>query len=302
MKLLTGFLGLLVSVFAFGSTSQAGVRPVIVMVPGFFNSLSVDPYFAQIIVDTIHARGLDVVAVDNLSSVGSVEENSDRLYTFIMKTSAQFPGRKMVLLGHSAGGLYSLLALTKHPELPVETLVSIGTPFGGVEFVDNLTTHVPGLDSLVKFIHLDSMREFGTKRMGAVLEKIRVPDKLRLIALAAYQPPCLLIGCARAENLSWVLSVAQHLMSSPSDGVVTVSSALAKGVELKRFNGTAFAFERWDDFVIPLEHWEVVGEAPVFHLLGVVNTDYIKSVQVSMFNSLFERLEPIINPPDALLR
>lgn len=266
-------------------------RPLIVLVPGFFNSLSTEPDFADIITRTINGRGLDVITVDNLLSIGTVEQNGARLDRFLSQTAQRFPGRSMILLAHSAGGLYALQALTNHPDLPVQTLVSIATPWRGIEFVDHLTGSVPGLDSLAAFLKLEGLRQFASSKMNRVLSKFVVPPDLRVISLAGFQKSCSIIDCARSEKLSWILTIAQSMMSHPSDGVVTVGSALGEGIELKRTNGDRLEIEHWDDFVIPLEHWEIVQESRLFLLLGVANIGHVSRVQVRTFNSILDRLD-----------
>jgi pimeloyl-ACP methyl ester carboxylesterase len=278
-----------------GPDKVVSLRPLIVLVPGFFNSLSTEPDFADIITETINRRGLDVITVDNLLSIGTVEQNGARLDRFLTKTAERFPGRSMILLAHSAGGLYTLQALTNHPSLPVQTLVSIATPFRGIEFVDRLTSAVPGLDALAGYLDLDGIREFSSAKMAKAVAKFVIPPDLRVISLAGRQEPCLLLSCAQSEKLSWVLTVAQHLMSHSSDGVVTVGSALAEGLEFKRTNGERLEIEYWNDFVIPLEHWEIVQESRLFTLLGVVNIGHISRVQVHTFNTILDRLDDEIS-------
>ena len=269
-------------------------EPVIVLVPGFFNSLSVDPYFSKAILQTLQARGLDVLAVDNLDPIGSVEENGLRLNHYLNANVSRFPNRNLVVIGHSAGGLYTLQALTNDPSLPVQTLISIGTPFTGVQFIDRLTSRIPGLESLASFLHLASLREFTAEKMLNVTQRFRVPSHLRLITVAGYQEACFLTSCTTSRNLSWILSIAQRLMSEKSDGVVTVRSALAEGLILRGWDGQPFPIERWDDFLIPLEHWELVQEGRWFKTLGITDTAEVSALQARTFNWILDRLEPAL--------
>lgn len=279
----------------FGSLAQASPnRPIVILVPGFLNSLSTAPDFADSITNLIKERGLEVKTVDTLSSIGTVEENGHRLDRYLTQIASENPGRRFLLLAHSAGGLYTLQALTYHPELPVDTLVSMATPWRGVEFVDRLRKNVPGLEDLAGFLKLDSMREFASHRMVGVLNRLKVPADLRVISLAGRQEACSFIDCAKAEKLSWILSIAQKFMSHPSDGVVTVGSALGEDIELKRTNGQRLEIEHWDDLIIPLEHWEIVQDGSFFRALGVTNPGHVTRVQNQVFGEILKRLAPEI--------
>jgi hypothetical protein len=123
-----------------------------------------------------------------------------------------------------------------------------------------------------------------------------VPFDVRWIAVAGYQPPChYLFDCGDSRKLSWLLSLTQALMTHPSDGVVTVSSALGEGAQILRSDGRALQIEAWADMVIPLEHWEMVQESVLFHALGVFNTNSIRVLQQKTFDAILDRLGPEIS-------
>lgn len=302
----SGFIVLGLSSMALASGAPAlatsFVRPLIVLVPGFFNSaipsentrqavLFDHPYFSKAITETVAKRGLEPVVVDNLLPVGSVSVNGERLLRFLDDLNQRNPGREMVIISHSAGGLYTLYALTHRPSLPIHTVVSVATPYNGVEFVGRLSKDVPGLDALVGALDLDSLREFEPSRMPAVLAGLTVPPGVRWVAIAGYQPTCHVVDCTNPMKLSWLLSIAQTLMSEKSDGVITVSSALGRGMTLQSQDGGCLDLERWEDFVIPLEHWEIVQESFLFHGLGVINTQKIQNLQVETFSRILDRLQ-----------
>ncbi|MCR4330184.1 MAG: hypothetical protein NUV65_06605 [Candidatus Roizmanbacteria bacterium] len=61
-----------------------------------------------------------------------VEESADELYTTLKNTLwIEHPGTKIVLIGHSLGGLVGRVFADKHPELTYR-LITVGTPHRGV--------------------------------------------------------------------------------------------------------------------------------------------------------------------------
>jgi pimeloyl-ACP methyl ester carboxylesterase len=61
-----------------------------------------------------------------------LEENSASLEKSIKNFSRGHGGQKVVLVSHSMGGLVARHALNKHPDLPVHTLIQMGTPVAGL--------------------------------------------------------------------------------------------------------------------------------------------------------------------------
>lgn len=302
-KIVLSFFVLIAVHFASVSESSAAREvqnpPLYVLVPGFFNTAipghfadngSYTPYFANAVVKTVQRYG-EVIVVDNLIPVGTVETNGVRLEKFLTKTSQQYPGRPMILITHSAGGLYSARALTLRPSLPVQTVVTIATPYMGIDFIDYLGANVPGLAQLAHYLYLDSLREFRKQDMTALLNSFAVPQHIRWVSIAGHQPACRLLGCAKAANLSWLLTLAQSLTGDvPTDGIVTVQSALGYGAQVRGALGLPIQIERWEDMEIPLEHWEIVQEARLFKLLGVLDTILIEKLQREYFSRIIERL------------
>lgn len=295
--IIAAMLWLSVPALAAGGTADRS--PVIVLVPGFFNSLAPGrvsttppfayPYFSGTIVGTLDKFGT-VLTVNNLLPVGTVEQNGEILERFLVTAAEKHPGRKMVLIAHSAGGLYAMRALTARPELPVETVVTIATPYGGVELVDNVAAQAKVLDTLAIFLNLESLRQFKKAKVAAMIAGFALPDRVRWITLAGTQPPCRLAGCGDARNLSWILTLAQGLMKNASDGIVTFESALGRHVGIRAASGRPFALESWADFNFALEHWEMVSDSRLFTVLGVMNSGYINDMQIRFFERIFERL------------
>lgn len=281
---------LALAIWAFSNVAIA--KPLVVLVPGFFNSLapgtSQGPYFSSAIVRTISQRA-QVLVVDNLSPVGGVQENAGRLLQYLKTVEKHFPNQPMTLITHSAGGLYALQALNLDPRLPVKTVVTLAAPYEGIDFIENLDAHVPGLDSLAHYLRLDALKEFRLAKTHVLMNHLHIPSHVRWIALAGMQSKCFLVTCAESKRLSWVLSLSQDLMKGPSDGIVTVTSALAEDLNLLDENGHAKTIERWSS-LIPLEHWEMVEEASLFHLIGVLDTGSIEREQVELYSHILAQV------------
>lgn len=262
-------------------------KPVVVLVPGFFNSLAdgsqKGPYFSRTIVQAIQKKGFDVFVVNNLEPVGHVERNAKLLLDYLHRLEEK-PGitkRGMILIGHSAGGLYSLRALTLDPFLPVRTLATISTPYGGVPFVERLTDSAI-IRKLVDWFDLDALYELTPQGIHAILDSIRMPTKVRMLISGGTQRPCFLLSCAAAERLSWVMSISGNLTGEASDGVVPIASALDLRVE--HLNDQ-----------IALEHWEQVLDYHLFGLLGVANTGYVEREQRRFYSALIDSIDSTLD-------
>lgn len=268
-------------------------KPVVVLVPGFFNSLAPGsekgPYFSHTILTTLQNRA-KVYVVDNLSPVGSVADNGNRLATFLTSVAHDNPGAPISLITHSAGGYYAFYALSHHSEFPVKAVVTLATPYRGVEWLTDLTLLHPELEAIADYLSLGSLREFEAANALKLAESFRLPEGLRVVAVAGTQDPCGGLDCSQAEKLSWPFAITQKIMSEASDGIVNRDSALATNVHLLRLSGRAVDIERWTDMNIGLEHWEMVLDANLGHLLGVVNTDYVDRRQKEFYAQILDRL------------
>jgi len=276
----------------------AAAKPLVVLVPGFFNSLAlgysrdnsshrqVKPYFSQNIVETIEARGYLVSIVDNLEPLGSIETNGRHLADFLTRLQAQDPQQKMILIAHSAGGLYALSAFHLQPQLPIETVVTLSTPYEGVAFLDRMSI-LPGIDSFQRFVNLQSLIQLREQNVRTFIENTPFPKNVRWVAMGAFEASCHIVDCYLPNRLSWVMSLTQMWIGQPSDGLVTVKSALAENLNLP--------IERWSDVVVPLEHWEAVQDHRLFSLLGVSHTVWVRDQQTLLFQLIIDRLQHSLN-------
>ena len=255
---------------------------VVFLVPGFFSLPDHGPLprpFSKAITETLSERSLQPIVVTGLDPVGSFQANGARLLTILQAFERAHPGEEYDVIAHSAGGLYMAQALTLEPRLRVGTVITIATPYHGAEIVD-LLRWIPGFSVLTHALNLENLKEFEASGMPAILARIVWRKNVRWMAIGAAQAPCEgPVSCGRAENQSWLLSLAWRFAGVEGDGVVSVDSARARDL----------GFTPWD-FVVPLEHWEVVLDADWFRALGVSNPGWIERRQRATFAAVAERL------------
>ncbi|MBK9295011.1 MAG: hypothetical protein IPM57_11335 [Oligoflexia bacterium] len=126
------------------------------LVAGFSNELA--PSYLTVWDQTLRLEGLNVSVIRPHSSK-SVSQNVDYLKTQFKKISKKHK-KRLVVVGHSKGGLESVATLLKHPELAenvIEKVVAVQSPLCGCELGErgyNLVsyfyngTYINGLSSL----------------------------------------------------------------------------------------------------------------------------------------------------------
>lgn len=82
----------------------------------------------------LRARGRTVVTFPYRSVRHSLEASAARLHAFLIQRGSG----KVDLVGHSLGGLVVLCALAKHPEVPVNRVVLLGSPCNDCEAMRQL--------------------------------------------------------------------------------------------------------------------------------------------------------------------
>jgi hypothetical protein len=267
--------------------AYAQTKPMVVLLPGFFNSLAADSYFSNAIVKTIEKRGHVVAIVNNLLPTGTLAQNGQLTAQFLNQLHAKYPTQVLIVIAHSAGGFYLLSALDRLAkagvQLPIQTVVTLSTPYMGVDLVENLSRTMPAFNTLTKFFSLSSLSEFRTAATQQFLSQHAWPKNIRWVALGGEQNSCRLIFCNDASRLSWVMSLAQSFIGRPSDGIVSFSSSVASGLNLP--------IERWSDFLVPLDHWEATLDYRLFSMLGVTNVKWIRDQQALLYGEILNRLE-----------
>ncbi len=108
---------------------------VYLLVPGLFTDHY--PHYMKDNEHRLHSLGLDVRRVQ-MDSDDSVVRNAQRVRDAIEEASQT--GKKVVLLGHSKGGVDAAAALSLYPELKphVRALITMQAPFGGSALATDL--------------------------------------------------------------------------------------------------------------------------------------------------------------------
>lgn len=286
-----------VLVFSWTQDLFAGARPKhVVLVPGFFNSAipgsSEDgnpwrqPYFSRDIIDGLVTAGYRPWVADNLNPVGSIEENGQRLVQFLVKKSADFGNDSVILVGHSAGGLYALWALSSHGgiEIPLDIhrLVTVGTPFLGLDFLKSLERKGVPVQELITPFCLKNVMGLTEEKVHDFLSSIQFQKPLRIDSFAGYQPTG--SDFWNFQVLSGPLRFFQLLIAEPSDGIVSVRSALGlQALNNQNHNQNEFLSTYIHRETIDLEHWELSADYRILKLSGVLNTSPLRREQRSSY-------------------
>jgi pimeloyl-ACP methyl ester carboxylesterase len=128
-------------------------REVVVLVPGAFCTAGVMDGLAQ----RLHARGHNVALpgdfpywVGPLANTCPLEQSAEQLIHDVLRLKREGRGDRFWLVGHSNGGLISLLALdlaveVGHPEFTslVAGVVTMATPFRGTDVAAPLAPVIP---------------------------------------------------------------------------------------------------------------------------------------------------------------
>lgn len=260
-------------------------KRIVVFVPGFFNSFAPE-YFSSDIVSAMQAKGFAVVIAQKLNPVGTIEENGERVLYLFQNIRQLAPNAQVSVVGHSAGGLYALYAINKGAR-DIKTLVTVSTPFNGVEFVENWRENSWLFKTLMDWVHLDGLRQLTTPFVQQFIKSVRVPSSLKIIAYGGYQP--VNWDITNAANMSAVLSVTDKFITGPSDGIVSFESAVHT-TEIPTVEKTLNKVRADRGFVLGLEHWEQVLDYRHFYLLGVRNPKIIRDRQIQFYSGISNML------------
>ncbi|MEZ0390968.1 MAG: alpha/beta fold hydrolase [Pseudobdellovibrionaceae bacterium] len=283
-------LHLLIGLF-FSLSLQALAARHLVLVPGFFNSAVPapimggnpwkQPYFSQDIISYLTTSGEQIWVVDTLNPLGSVEENGEKLLTFLQNHREQLQG-PILLIGHSAGGLYSLYAAARS-DLEINQIITISTPFAGLEFLDTLErNHIP-VSKLAAPFSLGNLLQLRNEKVQAFLSDLKFQKPIRVDVFAGYQGASIFTW--DWKNLSQPMLPFQALTQADSDGIVSVRSSLAAGaLKAKRLLNLQIHPEP-----IELEHWEFNLDAKLMLAFGVVNIPSLQTAQKWAYYNLLKQ-------------
>lgn len=287
MKFIVNLL-LAVTLMTWGLCSQAGELPaasadeVVVLVPGFFNSFAPE-YFSKDVSGSFTRKGLKVYIATGLNPIGTIEENGAGLES-ILNQIEQIQGHSVTfdLVGHSAGGLYSLWVAGRQ-KFKIKNILTVSTPFQGVDFVQEWLQNCLPFQALANLAHLDGLKQLTRDGVQKFLNQVRITPETKVFAFAGFQPEGFDLTDARL--ISGPLRVTSYYTPGSSDGIVSFNSALGLGQIMTTENTSARQFKD-SRFYIALEHWEQVLDASSFLLLGIRNTDYVRDEQIRFYSGL----------------
>lgn len=265
---------------------QTHAKDVVVLVPGFFNSFAPE-YFSQEIIQSFRSKGFPVYVTENLNPVGTIEDNGARLERFLGDIERAEGSRVTFhLVAHSAGGFYSLYAANSQ-KFEIKNILSVSTPYKGVEFVQAWLDNSILFRALTELAHLDGLKQLTPQGVKRFMASVRVAPQTRVLAFGGYQNKSFDVWNAR--YISTPLRITAHHITGNSDGIVGYDSAMGLG-DIKTTQGTSAVQLRHPKYFLPLEHWEQVLDSRVFVILGIRNTDYIRREQVRFYNGLADYL------------
>lgn len=286
MKIFISFILFLVPLF-----SNAAPPVNLVLVPGFFSSAIPapehfgnpweQPYFSQDIVRHLYSKSSKLFVVDNLNPVGGVQENGQRLIKFLTARSKDFAAGPIVLLGHSAGGLYALYAAA-NSDLPIDHIITMSTPFKGLRLIDNLAEEGIPVASLAAPFCLENLMGLRANAVKSFLSNLTLKRKLRLDVFAGYQTVGLFTIDWRV--LSAPLIPFQAIIRESSDGIVSVQSALNADDLLIKNKGMISLVTH--SARLPIEHWEMILDADLTKLYGVLNWNDLRRAQLKVYSDV----------------
>jgi hypothetical protein len=288
---------LIISVFALVAHAESP-KKIVVLVPGYFNSLApgyfrgqrpeVGPYWSIDIIRTFQVQGFpSVYVVNNLNPFGTIVENSNRLREYLNQLHQSLHGQAVeyYLVGHSAGGLYSL-TVASSTQLPIKKVVSISTPLAGASIVDSV--YQTWFGTVAEWLSLDSIRELTETNVKQYLSQFRLPEGLQYYVYGGYQPSS--IDFLPAENLSFPFYVTSKLIGEASDGVISYRSATDNHFRLQSVHGNLIqTFVEQKDY-IHLDHSEQVLDYRICALLGTQHPEYIQQEQIRFYSVVAKRL------------
>ncbi len=281
--------------FCFGLFAQAATYNYnLVLVPGFFNSAIPapnrfgnpweQPYFSREIVKAVSTKVAKVWVVDTLSPLGGIKENGERLIQFLVDHKTQFGDVPVVLLGHSAGGLYAMYA-SAHTTLPINHIIAFNTPFRGLKFLTELERKGIPIEELAAPFCLSNLIQLEETPVQNFIKGLQFNRKVRMDVFASYQTTSLALWDYR--YLSSPLLPFQALMNEPSDGIVTLKSALNPSDLQAKNNGLLDIQVHTKPFA--LEHWEAAVDPDLTRLYGVLNVGSLSQAQFETYFSIMEQ-------------
>lgn len=267
------------------------------------HELEANPSFSIEIVKTIEDAGYGVYVAKGLDSFGKLEANGERVYRQLVKWyTKNYPKGDMpiTLLGHSAGGLYSLSAASINKELPIKRIVLFSTPMQGSQLADALlrsSSIAYFLRRVISeisqnFIDLRGLDEMTAEGAEKFLASIRVSDKIKIYSVGASAPiPKSFKQAYESSYLSPVFTMSSKYFDCESDGLVDPDSAFAQNSELMDQDQHRMSIRPLKEVKIVLDHTKQTQDYRMFQLLGFQNANYIRQTQRDVFQKIIQVID-----------
>ncbi|HEY8206717.1 MAG TPA: alpha/beta hydrolase [Myxococcaceae bacterium] len=185
-------------------------------------------------VDALKSQGLDARQVP-VDPDASVKQNAETIRKAIEEATKD--GSKVVLIGHSKGGVDAAAALAMHPELKekVRAMVAIQSPFGGSPIAQDIES-TPIIRPLVNGVVSElfrgdpkSVKDLTYDAREKFLAKYPLPTDV----------PSVCVATSRLSPTS-ILGSSEGYMKArygfPSDGLVNPADAVIPGSHVVRLN------------------------------------------------------------------
>jgi pimeloyl-ACP methyl ester carboxylesterase len=268
----------------------AFARKQIVLVPGFFSSLIPapvvggnpwkQPYFSQDIVNYLAKTGDRLWVVDNLDPLAGVEGNGNQVIEFLKVHKAEMGNDPLLLIGHSAGGLYALHAAARS-DFPIKHIITVSTPFLGLTFLQNLNDHHIPIDSIIEPFCLRNLIGLEEVPVRQYLQSLQFRQPLRLDVFTGYQNVS--VEFWNWRHLSTPLVAIDALIGEKSDGIVSVQSGLGAVSVLGK---TPNLNIQTHSDPIGLEHWEFSLDPKISLVFGVLNLSSLGDAQQRAYHDI----------------
>ena len=156
------------------------------------------------------------VAAERLPWAGDVEARARRLG----EVMGALPQRRLVLVGHSMGGLDARLAAVRHdPRRRVGHVLTVGTPHRGSTAAEWALGEPSLRARLLRVIDRGALRDLTPEGAARVAGLAPDRDDVRYLAIAGALDP--------AEVAPWLRPIGERLAlaEGPNDGLVSTASA-----------------------------------------------------------------------------
>lgn len=294
-------------------------RRVMILVPGTLNSIvpgapddlinldgEKNPYFSAAVRSVMEESFCAVHVTPDLQYFGDFRENGrttfeDAILWYNQITRDLKDRPEVWFFGHSAGGFYALYAAhlneqNKKFALPIKKIITMSTPFDGVEFIDRITSENSIIASIAeKFLNaawpmdLRGLWELKKQNVRIFLYNLKIAANIEVHSFGGSQT------VSPDQNdimdaifLSPPLTVLQKMINTISDGIVSLQSVFRETVLNKQSHDSNLLVKiiNHPEYNIPLDHVEQVWDYRYLIALGTVHANYVLDNQLKVYNDI----------------